>query len=109
MRSFGYAFEGVVSLFRTQANAWVHLGAAIVAIGLCVALRVSPPEFALVFLAIGLVFAAECANTAIEALCDLASPAYHPLIKRAKDTAAAGVLLSAIISVGVAVVVFLPH
>ena len=45
-------------------------------------------------LAIALVGAAELANTAVEALVDLVSPDEHPLAKRAKDVAAAGVLVA---------------
>jgi diacylglycerol kinase len=108
-RSFGYAFEGVVALLQTQPNAWIHVAAAALAILLGIGLRLSPPEMAAVILAIGLVFAAESANTAIESLADLVSPEVHPLVKRAKDVAAAGVLISAVCAVGVALSVFLPR
>jgi diacylglycerol kinase (ATP) len=108
-RSFGYAFEGVVALLRTQPNAWVHLAAAVLALTLGIGLRLPPAEMAAIILAIGLVFAAEAANTAVESLADLVSPTFHPLVKRAKDVAAAGVLISAITAVGVAVVTVLPR
>jgi len=47
-------------------------------------------------IAVGLVWAAECINTAIEALVDLVSPDYNRLAGIAKDTGAAGVLVCAI-------------
>ena len=50
----------------------------------------------LVALAIGLVVAAELLNTAIEAVVDLVSPGEHPLAERAKDLAAAGVLVASV-------------
>jgi diacylglycerol kinase len=109
VRSFGYALAGLGSVVRTQPNFRIHLLAAAVALALGVILRLSPPELALIVLTIAVVLAAEALNTAIEAVCDLVSPAYHPLVKRAKDAAAAGVLLAAIGSVIVAVLVFVPH
>jgi len=109
VRSFGYAFAGLRSVVRTQPNFRIHLLAAAVALALGVILRLSPPELGLIVLTIAVVLAAEALNTAIEAVCDLVSPAYHPLVKRAKDAAAAGVLIAAIGSVIVAVVVFVPH
>ena len=36
----------------------------------------------------------ECINTAIESIVDLASPAIHPLAKRAKDLGSAAVFLT---------------
>ena len=57
-------------------------------------LRLPATSWAVVALAIALVVAAELANTAIEAVVDLLSPEVHPLAKRAKDVAAAGVLVA---------------
>ena len=54
------------------------------------------------------VWAAELVNTAIEALTDLASPAYHPLAGKAKDVAAGAVLLAALGALMVGVLVFGP-
>jgi diacylglycerol kinase len=61
-----------------------------------IVLRFSPASWALVALAIGLVVAAELLNTAIEAVVDLVSPGEHPLAERAKDLAAAGVLVASV-------------
>jgi diacylglycerol kinase len=94
---------------RTQPNVWVHIALACLALALCVLLGLAPVEVAVVVITIGLVLAAEAANTAIEALCDLISPDYHPLVRSAKDLAAAGVLVSAVAAVGVALALFLPR
>jgi diacylglycerol kinase (ATP) len=109
VRSFGYAFEGVVAMLRSQPNAWVHLVAACLALGLGLALGLSAVELALIVLTIGVVLAAEAANTALEHVCDLVSPDYHPLVKRAKDISAAAVLLAAAAAVLVAALVYIPH
>jgi diacylglycerol kinase len=45
----------------------------------------------------------------VETICNLVSPTHHPLVKQAKDIAAAAVLLSAVAAVGVALVLFVPR
>lgn len=106
---FGFAFSGLWYAIRTQVNMKVHLALAILALALGIALRISAVEFALVFVAIGVVMVAEMFNTVIEMCVDLASPSYHPLAKIAKDVAAGAVLLSAIMAIIIALFVFGPH
>lgn len=108
-RSFRYAARGIVSLLRSQHNAWIHAAAsaAVVALGFYVGL--SRSEWCLVVLAMALVWSAEAVNTAFEALCDVASPDLHPLVERAKDVAAGAVLLAAAGAAVVGVLVFGPH
>ena len=60
-------------------------------------------------LAIVAVWTAEALNTAFEALCDVTSPGFHPLVERAKDVAAGAVLICAIGAVIVGGIVFGPH
>ncbi len=64
-------------------------------------MRLPPLGWALLALAIAGVIAAELLNAAVEAVVDLASPAEHPLARRAKDLAAAAVLVAALGAVGV--------
>ncbi len=108
-RSFGYAFEGLATILRTQPNFWVHLLAGCAALVLGALLHLSPAEMAVLVLTIGLVLIVECVNTALEAMCDLASPGYHPLVKRAKDISAAAVLIAAIAALGNALLLFGPR
>lgn len=108
LRSFVYAGNGLWEALRTQRNMRVHLAAALLAVLLGVLLHITPVEFAVVFLAIGGVLVAEMINTVAEAVVDLATQAYHPLARMAKDIAAGAVLLSAIIAVIVAFFIYLP-
>jgi len=107
-RSFRYAFRGIAAMLRTQHNAWIHavLGVAAVAAG--AVLGISRGEWMAVILAITIVWTAEAVNTAIEAVCDLVSPEFHPLVERAKDVAAGAVLISALGAVAVGLFVFGP-
>jgi diacylglycerol kinase (ATP) len=107
--SFQAAFSGLGNLFRTQRNARIHLGAALAAVVLGGLLRLAFWEWAVLVLTIAVVLVAEGLNSAIEALVDLASPESRPLARRAKDLAAAAVLLAACLAVVVGAVLFLPH
>ena len=109
VRSFRFAAEGVAYLLRTQPNFWVHCFAATLVVVLVVALGTPPAETAALVLALGLVLASEAFNSALEAVVNLASPQYHPLAKVAKDTAAAGVLLTAVAAGVVGLVVLGPR
>src|SRR5262249_29341987 len=107
--SFVYAGRGLWHALRTQRNMRVHVGLALLAVALGVALSISPVEFAMVFVAITGVLLAEMFNTIAEACVDLATQDYHPLARTAKDVAAGAVLLSAILAVVIALFVYLPH
>ncbi len=96
-------------MLRTQPNFLVHVGAAIVAIAVGALLRLSPVELSVLILTIALVMILECLNTALEAVCDLVHPTFHPLVKRAKDVAAAAVLIAAAAAVAIAVLLFAPR
>ena len=94
--SFRYAIDGLRETVATQHNARVHLAATALVVVVAGALRVAAGGWALLAVAIGLVWAAELLNTAIEAAVDLASPERHPLAKTAKDAAAAAVLVASL-------------
>ncbi len=108
IRSFGHAFRGWWYVIRTQRNAWIHTVISVVVIGVAFWLRVSARDWAVLVLAIAMVFAAEFMNTAIEVVVDLASPQMHPLAKIAKDVGAAAVLLTALAAVIIGVLILGP-
>ena len=107
--SFRYAFSGIAYLLWTQRNAKIHIVLGIAAVALGFLLRIERGEWLALVLTIVLVLAAEGVNTAVEAAVDLASPAYHPLARVAKDVAAGTVLLTAIGAVIVGLILFVPH
>src|SRR5258708_12108101 len=106
---FGYAFHGLWYALRTQRNARVHLGIAVVVTIAGILLRLWAIEFASMYLAITGVFIAEMFNTVCELCVDLAQPEYHPLARIAKDVAAGAVLLSAMLAVVIGIFVLGPH
>ncbi len=108
LKSFKYAAQGIKTMLCDEPNARIHIIAAVLAVAAAVILHCSTLEWVSIVLCIGMVLAAEAVNTAIENLSNRVSTQKHPLIKKAKDTAAAAVLILAITSVVVALLVFIP-
>ncbi|GAB3717379.1 hypothetical protein GCM10027592_59440 [Spirosoma flavus] len=96
IRSFGFAGQGILDLFRFENNAKMHLLIAILVVLAGFILELSRLEWAIILTQFGLVWAAEAFNTAIEKLCDFVSPGIHPQIKAVKDLSSGAVLLVAI-------------
>jgi diacylglycerol kinase len=107
--AFRCAFAGLADLLKTQPHARWHLLATVGVAGLGLGLGLSHGEWLALVLAMGLVWVAEAVNTAIELACDAITLERHPLIKRAKDLAAAAVLLAALVAVVAGGLVFLPR
>ena len=109
LQSFSYALQGLAHLVRTQPNARVHLLAAVL---VCIAgayFGLGRAEWLWIAAAITLVWSAEAFNTALEQLADALHPKQHPAIGRAKDLAAAAVLIAAMGAAVIGMLVFVPH
>ena len=103
-----HAVAGIVEMLRSQHNAWVHLVASVVVIVAGWLYGVSATQWCFLILVMMAVWVAEALNTAFELLCDVASPEFHPLVKKSKDVAAGAVLLSAVGAAVVGAIVFVP-
>ena len=96
LKSVTYAINGLLSALKTERNLRIDIAAMLIAIAFGFYLKLSIITWGLITLVIGFVLVAELFNTAIERLGDeAANGVQKQLIKRAKDIAAAGVLLSA--------------
>lgn len=98
-RSFQHAFAGWWYVVSTQKNAWIHALASTLVISLAIWLHLPARDWAVLSLAIAIVWIAEFLNSALEAVVDLASPNKHPLAKVGKDVGAAAVLIAALVSI----------
>lgn len=105
-KSFGFALQGFRYTLATERNIRVMLGGAAFAVVMGLVLQLDLVSWAIVFLCIGCVLAAELMNTAIETVVDLVSPEYHPLAGHAKDIAAAAVYVLSFLVAVVGVCVF---
>jgi diacylglycerol kinase (ATP) len=94
-KSFRYAFAGWWFVIRTQRNAWIHAVVSVAVILVSLWLQIVPRDWAVIVMAIALVWTAEFLNTALEAVVDLASPQQHYLARVGKDVGAAAVLIAA--------------
>ena len=98
LRSFRFAARGLRVCLR-ERNFRFHLALSAYMYGFLLVhdwFQLTRGEWAALVLVTALVLAAEAFNTALEAVVDLACPQRHPLAARAKDAAAAAVLLCSI-------------
>jgi diacylglycerol kinase (ATP) len=109
LRRFAHALQGVAFLVRSQPNARLHLLATVLVCAAGAWCGLGRAEWLGVAVAIVLVWSAEAFNTALEQLADALHPERHPGIGRAKDVAAAAVLIAAVGAAVIGVLVFLPH
>ncbi len=108
IKSFSFAFKGIITLLKREHNARIHLVATISATILGFVLKINTTEWISIVIVIGLVILTELFNTAIERLADLFEPNWNDLIGQVKDYSAGAVLISAIISIIVGGLIFIP-
>ena len=106
--SFKFAFHGLCLLVQNQHNSRIHFLAAIIAITMGIILKINPYEWSLLIIVIGIVFLTELLNSSLETLADFVNPEWNEKIRNVKDYAAAAALISAIISVVVGALIFIP-
>ena len=110
IKSLRHAARGLATLIATQSNARIHLGVTAAVVLLALSLGLSSSEWCWLIGAAALVWTAEALNTAVELLGDAASGGSpHPLVGKAKDVAAAGVLLAAMGAALIGVIILLPQ
>ena len=107
--SFKNAIFGISHLILAERHAKVHLICSGAVTGLGIAASISAVEWCLVFLAMGIVWATEAVNTAIERIVDLCRPEFDSVAGQAKDLAAGAVLLAALAAAAVGMIVFIPR
>lgn len=106
LRSFKYAFKGILKAVREERNLKVQFLIGVVVIYSGFYFQLSDTEWVLILLCIAMVIGLELINSAIESLVDLISPEWNPLAGKAKDIAAGAVLFVSIISLVVGILIF---
>lgn len=106
LRSFGYAFKGLLTALNEQQSLKIHAAATVIVVLLGFNYAISAIEWCILLIMIALVIAAELINTAIENLTDLVTKEQNPLAGKVKDIAAAAVLVLSIVSVIVGILIF---
>jgi diacylglycerol kinase len=106
---FVYAFQGLAVLVKTERNFKFHLLAFCCSSLAGIFFKIEKTEWLAVLTISAIILTAEALNSAIEKLCNHLHPEIHPAIKSVKDIAATAVLVSSIIAVVIAGIIFLPR
>lgn len=107
--SFHHAFSGLAYAFKNHSNLKIHLSVALIALILGFWLQLRPGDWIFLIFTILLVIVCELINTSLEALGDAVTLEYSEPIKKAKDISAGMVLVSAIGSVIIGCLIFIPY
>jgi len=109
VKSFKYAFEGVLHAFKFNRNIRIHAFAAFIVVLMGLFFQVSLLEASILGVLILIVIASEMINTAIEEMVNLITNEHRREAKIAKDVSAGMVLVTSIGSVIVGILIFAPH
>lgn len=109
IKSFGYAWEGLLFSLKHNQNLRIHfvVGIAVTIAG--VLLGLSGFEKGIVGIIILLVIVTEMINSVIEEMVDLITTEHRQQAKIAKDVGAGMVLVTSLGSVIVGILIFTPH
>ena len=108
IHSFRFAFNGIRNLILQEHNARIHMVALACVIGLGIFLKINLLEWSAISIVSGLVILTELLNTAIEKLTDFIEPEWNNKIGQIKDFCAGAVFISAIVSLIVGSLIFIP-
>lgn len=106
---FAHAIRGIKVAVKEQLNLKVQLVITIIVTIAGFYFGITPLEWIVICLTIGLVIGLELINTAIENLVDLVTAERIPLAGKVKDMAAGAVLIAAVIAVIVGWLIFEPY
>ncbi len=107
--SFRCAFHGIIHTVLTERNMRIHISSAALVLYFAYHMQFSSVEWCILTLAIGGVCAGEIFNTAIEHAIDAKTSEYHEFAKLAKDAAAGGELVLAIMAAVLGLILFLQN
>ncbi len=107
--SFRHAFEGFKEGIKTERNMKIHLFMTALVVFCSLVFGLTPMEKVVVYILCGAVIAAELFNTAIENAVDIVSPSFNIHAKKAKDAAAAAVLVLSITAAVAGCIIFWPY
>ena len=108
LKSFNFAFTGLIDLIKSEPNARIHALATMFAVTAGFVLKISKAEWCVIVIVIALVWAAEGFNTVIEKLVDHLFPGYHETARMTKDISAGAVLVCAVAAFICGLIIFLP-
>ncbi len=109
LKSFKYAFEGLIFSLKHNRNLRIHFVIAVLVIIASIFFKVNTFEMGILGVIILLVICLEMINSAIEEMVNFITNEHKKEAKIAKDVAAGMVFVAAIGSVIVGILIFVPH
>ena len=101
------ALNGIILAFKSESNIRIDIFAMVLTIIGAIIIKVNYIELLIIILTIGIVISAEMFNSAVENTVDLITQEYNNKAKIIKDISAGAVLITSIIAVVVAVIIFM--
>ncbi|HSW47965.1 MAG TPA: diacylglycerol kinase family protein [Candidatus Saccharimonadales bacterium] len=108
-KSFGFALAGIDYALNSDQNLVIHFIVAFLVIIASILMGLTALEMSILGLTIMVVITAELLNTSIEKAIDSVTKEHRTDIKIAKDVASGMVLITAMGSVIIGFLIFLPH
>ena len=99
LKSFRYAFRGIIYCINNERNMRVHTVVALYVFVFSFFFHLTRAEYGVLFLTFAQVIAAELFNTVAEELSDFSAASFNPVVRIVKDMASGGVLVGAVFSV----------
>ena len=103
------AFDGLCAFVKNERNGQIQVGIAITIAIAGFYFSISANEWLIVLLCTSIVISLEIINSALEKLSDMVEPNFNLSIKTIKNMAAAAVLWSALISIIIGAIIFIPR
>ncbi len=106
VKSFKYAFEGVLHTLVHEVNFRIQLLFTVFAVWLGFFFEISHTDWGLLIISSGLLLSAELLNTVVENFTDHFFKEIHPTAKILKDVSAGFVLITAITALSIFLLIF---
>ncbi len=104
-----HAIQGMFEIVKAERNFRIQIVVALLVVIAGLIFEISHTDWIAVGFLIALVLISEAFNSVIEAVCDTVSQEYRVNIKYAKDVSAGAVFVSAILSVILGMIIFVPY
>ncbi len=107
--SISNSISGIIYAYKNEQSMYLHAIGTIFAIALGIIFKIKLSEWAIVFVALGVILSLELINTAIEATVDLVTLKIHPLAKIAKDCGSAASFVMTFVAIVICLFVYGPY
>jgi diacylglycerol kinase len=106
VKSFHYAFKGIVHTLLNEANFRTQILIAVTAVGFAIHYNITNTEWGLLIITLGALLSAEMLNTVVEEVIDTLIKDYQEAARIIKDVSAGFVLVTAITTLLILILIF---